>query len=174
MVNTFLPFSDFRKVAKCLDDKRLLKQRVEAYQIIEILKKHRKSPSLKIAWLNHPATQMWKGYDSALKLYYNTILDEVKSRGFKNTMKKYQVRSQVKIPWWMDYLPFHKSHQASLLRKDKKYYSKCFRENKKYSKYSYVWPSHLTEKQQYNIKKYQNGELYKNPYTISDIAQLID
>jgi hypothetical protein len=32
MVNTFLPFPSFEASARCLDNKRLGKQRVEAYQ----------------------------------------------------------------------------------------------------------------------------------------------
>ncbi len=37
MVNTFLPFRDFVKVAKCLDRQRLGKQRLECKQIINLL-----------------------------------------------------------------------------------------------------------------------------------------
>ncbi len=37
MVNTFLPYSDFKLSAKVLDNKRLGKQRVEAQQIITLL-----------------------------------------------------------------------------------------------------------------------------------------
>lgn len=37
MVNTFLPYACFVKSAKALDYKRLGKQRVEAFQIINIL-----------------------------------------------------------------------------------------------------------------------------------------
>ena len=41
MVNTFLVHSDFRVSASCLDDLRLGKQRVEAYQILQIIEKLR-------------------------------------------------------------------------------------------------------------------------------------
>ena len=37
-MQTFLPYEDFTKTAQCLDYKRLGKQRVEAYQILRILK----------------------------------------------------------------------------------------------------------------------------------------
>ena len=37
MVNLFLTDSDYRKSAKNLDDKRLGKQRVEAFQILTLL-----------------------------------------------------------------------------------------------------------------------------------------
>lgn len=38
-MQTFMPYSDFEKVAQCLDNKRLGKQRVEALQIYNVLKK---------------------------------------------------------------------------------------------------------------------------------------
>lgn len=38
-MNTFLPYADFQKSAQCLDNKRLGKQRVEAWQIYLTLKK---------------------------------------------------------------------------------------------------------------------------------------
>lgn len=40
-MNTFLPYSDFIKSAQCLDYKRLGKQRVEAWQIYQILKRQK-------------------------------------------------------------------------------------------------------------------------------------
>jgi hypothetical protein len=36
-LQTFLPYADFVKTAKCLDYRRLGKQRVEAFQILNIL-----------------------------------------------------------------------------------------------------------------------------------------
>ena len=36
-MQTFLPYEDFRESVRSLDDKRLGKQRVEAYQIISAL-----------------------------------------------------------------------------------------------------------------------------------------
>ena len=39
VMQTFLPYSDFIKSAKCLDYRRLGKQRVEAWQIYNTLKK---------------------------------------------------------------------------------------------------------------------------------------
>ncbi len=37
MVNTFVPYSDFESIARCLDNRRLGKQRVEAYQILLLI-----------------------------------------------------------------------------------------------------------------------------------------
>jgi len=50
-VQTFLPYTDFIKSAKCLDYKRLGKQRVEAKQILNILL----GETTKAGWTNHPA-----------------------------------------------------------------------------------------------------------------------
>ena len=62
MVNTFLPFANFKKCAKVLDNKRLGKQRVEAKQIISILTDATKTKG----WRSHPAVLMWKGHAKAL------------------------------------------------------------------------------------------------------------
>ncbi len=86
MVNTFIVSSDPKKCAKALDNKRLGKQRVEAYQIINLLE-HK--DDTKKGFSNHPATQMWKPYLAGLKYYYNCIVEEWIDRGFNNTMKLY-------------------------------------------------------------------------------------
>lgn len=84
-MQTFLPYSDFRKSAESLDKKRCWKQVVEAKQIIDVLEQLSKNEpnnfigdSLKrkrIAWENHPAVKMWIGYNDLLKHYYNVFLD---------------------------------------------------------------------------------------------------
>jgi hypothetical protein len=62
-MQTFLPYKDFKKSAKVLDNKRLGKQRVEAFQILNILLGRTKTKG----WRNHPAVLMWKGHSNALK-----------------------------------------------------------------------------------------------------------
>ena len=57
-MQTFLPYNDFKKTAACLDNRRLGKQRVEAYQILRIISGKRTSGG----WLRHPAVLMWKGF----------------------------------------------------------------------------------------------------------------
>ena len=54
-----LPYTDFIKSAKCLDYKRLGKQRVEAKQILNILL----GETTKTGWRNHPSVLMWYGYE---------------------------------------------------------------------------------------------------------------
>jgi hypothetical protein len=43
MVNTFLPFPSFEASVRCLDNKRLGKQRVEAYQARTHARAHRRT-----------------------------------------------------------------------------------------------------------------------------------
>lgn len=81
-MQTFLPYVNFYESAKCLDYRRLGKQRVQAKQIYDILTGNTKSK----AWSNHPATKMWSGYEDALALYYNEIVVEWIARGYKNNM----------------------------------------------------------------------------------------
>jgi len=55
-MQTFLPYVNFAESAKCLDYRRLGKQRVEAKQILDVLN------GKTTAWQNHPCVKAWKGY----------------------------------------------------------------------------------------------------------------
>lgn len=153
MVNTFLPYGDYKKIAKVLDNKRLGKQRVEAYQIINIL--DNKNPNSK-GWRHHPIVLQWKGYSTALKLYFNTMVDEWIKRGYTNTMVKYEIKdpAKVQIPWFVTCKVLNLSHQASLLRKEPAYYKKYFKSVPcEYLLRSYVWIPQLNEEQIAILKK---------------------
>ena len=84
-MQTFLPYSSFIRSARTLDYKRLGKQRVEAKQILNALDPDYNGKG----WVTHPATQMWAGYEDALKLYANEMITEWKKRGYNNTMQYY-------------------------------------------------------------------------------------
>ena len=134
-MQTFLPYANFGDSAAVLDSKRLGKQRVECFQILNILL------GLKpfSRWKNHPAVLMWKGYENALKLYYNYIVKEWVRRGYKNTMQLYNIdESTVIYPLWLD-CTFCISHQSNLLRKNKEHYSKFFDKSIP-DNLEYVWP----------------------------------
>ena len=77
-MQTFLPYSDYKKTFECLDYRRLGKQRVETFQILNVLLNRTNTKG----WRNHPATKMWRGYENALKLYLNECIDEWKYRRF--------------------------------------------------------------------------------------------
>ena len=116
-MQTFLPYSDFKRSAQCLDTKRLGKQRVEALQILKALY----IPDY--GWANHPATKMWGDYPMALGLYMNVCIDEWISRGYNNTMSKATIDSDYLVmPAWLGNTRFHDSHKSNLLKKDYEFY----------------------------------------------------
>ena len=97
----FLPYNDFRKSLRVLDNKRLGKQRVETYQIISAITRRPKLDGTPYkGWLNHPCTIMWKDYVPALKLYLNYSIDEWIARGFKNTMNMESFEEDIVYPHW--------------------------------------------------------------------------
>lgn len=139
-MQTFLPYPTFEESAKCLDNKRLGKQRVEAYQILRVLLGiGKRNKNGKLAWENHPAVKMWKGYEFALFIYTIKICDEWVKRGYKDTIisKSTELIStkfanvhilcqnkMYNIPFYfIGQKDFHASHRSNLLRKDREYYS---------------------------------------------------
>ena len=141
-MQTFLPYDSFIQSAKCLDMKRLSKQRVECYQILNILTQNQKS------WQNHPAVLMWKGYIPSLVTYGIDICNEWISRGYKDTCKEKILKihetyvkdnKEFTNPKWLGNLEFHNSHKSNLLRKNFDYYNQ-FKWNVK-DNLSYFWPT---------------------------------
>ena len=123
-MQTFLPYKSFTKSAQVLDYKRLGKQRVEAMQIFNALTGvPTKSGKAYTGWLNHPAVVMWKGYEEALLLYKNKMIEEWILRGYNNTMEMLGVSDDVAMPHWLGSNRLHASHRSNLLRKDYKFYS---------------------------------------------------
>ena len=125
-MQTFLPLPSFSESARILDNKRLGKQRVECLQILNVLSgKSKKNKHGNIAWSNHPAVLMWKGYESCLAHYGMTICDEWKKRGFKDTcydkIKMFLI-GPIFYPTWIGNDSFHASHRSNLLRKNKSFY----------------------------------------------------
>lgn len=123
-MQTFLPYPDFRKSAQCLDNKRLGKQRVEAWQIYKacILENY--------GWKNHPIVKMWKGYEHALLFYGYEMCNEWIKRGFKDTLLSkftnelgFYTTKRLNYPDWIFKKDFTTSHRSNLLRKDSKHYS---------------------------------------------------
>jgi hypothetical protein len=142
-MQTFLPYPDFVKSAQCLDYRRLGKQRVEAYQILNILT----GDTQKKGWRNHPAVRMWRGYETALCVYAIAMCNEWKARGYKDTLTERFVSrleqltggkaEAYELPPWFTDDDFHTSHQSNLLRKSAQHYGKYF--NVK-DDLPYVWP----------------------------------
>lgn len=135
-MQTFLPYPDFAKSAKVLDNKRLGKQRVECKQIYLALTE----PDY--GWKYHPAVRMWFDYGKhrailALAVYAVAICKEWKSRGFDDSLLPwFEARTPGRgsclwdcedwFPPWLGDEDFHRSHQSNLIRKDPGHYAKLF------------------------------------------------
>ena len=149
-MQTFLPYKDFQKSLEVLDYRRLGKQRVEAMQILNILRERTERPG----WRNHPIVRMWDGYDNALAKYHNLCILEWVRQGYNNNMKFEEITGDIVYPHWLGNEKFHSSHRANLLRKDYKYYSQFgWKEN---SELPYVWLD--TDKQQFYEQHIGTGE----------------
>lgn len=115
-MQTFLPYPDFEKSLICLDKRRLGKQRVESWQILQTISGNSSG------WKNHPAIKMWARFEEALKLYYNLSLDIWASYGYKNTKLQPIQIGTIVLPTWIGMEDFHASHRSNLLRKNPKWY----------------------------------------------------
>ena len=83
MVNTFLPYSDFKRCAKVLDYKRLGKQRVEAKQIIDILENYEAlAKTLSIPYNDNITEYMKSIYNAYKSLNYLYIKNNDKVEKF--------------------------------------------------------------------------------------------
>ena len=147
-MQTFLPYADFQKSLKVLDYRRLGKQRVEALTLIHVIEGVKINGIQPKGWINHPITIMWKPFSDALRLYCNYAIEEWISRGYNNTMIRFEIdENDIKFPDWLGYEPFHASHRSNLLRKDYEYYSKFrWKEN---PQNPYLWSD--TEKRWYSF-----------------------
>lgn len=133
-MQTFLPYPDLLQSVRVLDYRRLGKQRVETFQVLNILLD--RTPTK--GWRNHPVTRMWTGYEEALKLYQNLTIEEWVKRGYNNTMQFEELNyKRITLPPWFGNKDFHRSHRSNLLRKDYEYYSQYFDEP---SDLEYYWP----------------------------------
>lgn len=104
-MQTFLPYPDYASSAYVLDTKRLFKQAVEAFQIMQAMTQRRlvhqyqgQGPrggtkwlplpiedwhieNRRVGWGNHPATRMWVGAGYELSKYQDAICAELRERG---------------------------------------------------------------------------------------------
>lgn len=134
-MQTFLPFADITSV-HLLDNQRLGKQRVEAWQILNALSGKSKG------WVNHPAVKMWRGHEGLLARYGLACCDAWIARGYRDTMRERfaEVAEQWSADeplWWGDEA-FHSSHRSNLLRKDPSFYGAYGWDDDPEA--PYVWP----------------------------------
>ena len=130
-MQTFLPSINPNIAAKILDNKRLNKQILECYQILNVLSGKSKGN----AWKNHPAVLMWEDYEQGLWKYVQAMIKEAKARGIK-TDKNEQNLNNLKDQCWNDWgssqpsfwednekvMRIITTHKANLYKKDPEYY----------------------------------------------------
>ena len=115
-----------------LDNKRLNKQILETYQILNILSGQSKSN----AWRNHPAVLMWEGAESELWRYGQTAMCLAEWRGIKTDKNKanFEALARKSALSWDDDEPLWRkspsilkrvttTHKANLYRKDPVFYA---------------------------------------------------
>lgn len=125
-MQTFIPYADFYDSARVLDRQRLGKQRVETLQILNAL------AGLTKGWVNHPATKMWRGHETALVQYGLVVCQEWQRRGYQdsceekiwNVSKAFRPnKGFVLMPQWWGDDRVHDSHKSKLLQKNSEWYS---------------------------------------------------
>jgi hypothetical protein len=121
-MQTFLPYPDFAGSAAVLDDVRLGKQRVEAYQIVRTI------TGVTQGWRHHPAVTMWREHLPALIDYGLEMCVQWTQRGHADTVHEkllaHRTEDIAVSPPWLGDPPFHASHRSNLLRKDPGWYGR--------------------------------------------------
>jgi hypothetical protein len=120
-MQTFLPVPDFRESARLLDWRRLGKQRVEAWMLFDILSN---PESRWKRWLSHPVVPMWRGYEDALRLYFWSMVEEWKRRGYRSTIELPPPPGGLVLPPWLGDDRLHASHRSKLLQKAPEWYGR--------------------------------------------------
>ena len=155
-MQTFLPSRNFTTAAQMLDSKRLNKQILEGYQILNVLSGFSKG------WRNHPAVKMWAGHESGLLMYVREMITEAKRRGIKTDKNEENIDALFNkvgdswgfgMPNW--YFDDHKmmrivtTHKANLFLKDPMQYAEFqFAISSPYNKpccdtCKYYWVTHV-------------------------------
>lgn len=160
--------ADFAVVAQSLDNKRLGKQRVEAYQILNCL------AGKSDGWSNHPATRMWTNYMGALCDYGIAICLEWRNRGYNDSLLFKFLDANTGIhtkPWWVQDSLLHLTHQSNLMRKAPKFYTYMVPDN-----IPYVWPNSEerffvmgTIRTGANTSMLKNGVVYLTSKQVADL-----
>ena len=138
LIQTFLPYSDFKESAQCLDMKRLGKQRVEVLQLLNSFHKTDYK-----GWKNHPAREMWRGYENALAQYGMIVCEVWLERGYKDTCwgkinAYFDKTKPLNYPKWIGNEDLHLSHKSNLLRKQPDYYKQYWPDTP--NNLEYIWP----------------------------------
>ena len=132
----FLPYPDIEQSARVLDTQRLMKQRVESYQILNTIQGKSEG------WRSHPAVRMVRDYPAWLCLYSIKICQEARARGYVDNLLPHFEKEILTYPyiiqphWLGSYL--HRTHQSNLIRKKPEFYGPKFPNTP--DNLPYFWP----------------------------------
>jgi hypothetical protein len=165
-MQTFLPYADATATARCLDDQRLGKQRVEAMQVLSIINMMTWDPSVgsyvvsgKVSpYAHHPVVKMWRGHCGYLVFYTREICREWRRRGFLDSVESrlmsnfgwFLSSGTVPTPPWLGDPRLHASHRSILLAKDRFHYQQFgWKEEPAVrgsnERWPYFWPTEARE-----------------------------
>lgn len=167
-MQTFVPYPDYDRSARVLDDARQPNQRREALQILfTLLRLPKLDGSPRRGWFNHPAVKMWRGHEYELVLYGIAMCREFRRRGgndqclpkfecfvggdpsrMPDDLSALRIREWVeqygtlpetpKPPWW-GREDVHRSHRSQLIQKLPEYYRPRFPNTP--DDLPYIWPA---------------------------------
>jgi hypothetical protein len=153
--------SSFEETSRLLDNKRLHKQTLEAWQCLMVMAKLDKEGNYREpkGWVNHPVVKMWRGHETLFVSYISATYFEWRSRGYKSTLldKTYAtydlgvklgtINGEMSMPNWMADTEYYErlcsTHRTALLCKNYEWYSKFgWVEDPGTAPltYEYVWP----------------------------------
>lgn len=151
----------FELTAQHLDNKRLHKQTLEAWQCLLTMCQldpdgnHREPKG----WSNHPVVKMWRGHETLLVSYISATYFEWRRRGYKSSLleKTYRtydqavgmgrISSELTVPSWMNDSQYFEAlcstHRVALLSKNYDWYRQfSWPEDtgERPPTYEYLWP----------------------------------
>lgn len=127
-MQVFVPLTTFDECVRVLDNKRLFKQLLEAYQILNvILDRPKPDGTPRKGWKNHPAVKQWEYWPGTLLTYADAARRECDKRGIateqmKKLLDELGIRRTKSLPCWWGDAEVHSSHRARLLQKDWEHY----------------------------------------------------
>jgi hypothetical protein len=151
----------FELTAHHLDNKRLHKQTLEAWQCLLTMSEldpdgNDRKPK---GWVNHPVVKMWRGHETLFVSYISATYFEWRSRGYKSTLleKTYRtydravdlgrISSELTVPSWMQdqqyFANLCSTHRTALLCKNYEWYRQFnWAEDPGFAPptYDYLWP----------------------------------
>jgi hypothetical protein len=135
---TFLPYPDFHQSALALEPRRLSRQRVEALYIYDTMTRSTRLLPTGKRFRGMNTLRMWWGYDNALAMYIEKIIEVWKMRGNENLIRSPMYQLDCRMPPWLGDYTFHSAQRSYLLRKDPDWYSQWGW--KEPDNLPYIWP----------------------------------